>query len=121
MVISFGARFTHGFRFGGDIHHVRFASGVDMGQLRHTYFFKCGWKLHWTRTGIQLWRNDIFPCGTARFGRTRHGENQRFVSDARYRTRLQRGSANLFERQHPEHFTKTFSFTVEQRQQRFGA
>ncbi len=25
---------------------VRFASGVDMGQLRHTYFFKCGWKLH---------------------------------------------------------------------------
>ncbi|AAN79337.1 hypothetical protein i14_0830 [Escherichia coli str. 'clone D i14'] len=43
---GFGARFTHGFRFGGDIHHVRFASGVDMGQLRHTYFFKCGWKLH---------------------------------------------------------------------------
>ena len=74
-----------------------------------------------TRTGIQLRRNDIFPCGTARFGRTRHGENQRFVSDARYRTRLQRGSANLFERQHPEHFTKTFNFTVEQRQQRFGS
>ena len=63
-----------------------------------------------TRTGIQLRRDDIFPCGTARFGRTRHGENQRFVGDARYRTRLQRGSANLFKRQHPEHFTKSLQF-----------
>lgn len=78
-------------------------------------------EIAWTCTGIELRRDDIFPRGAARFGRTRHGENQRFVSDARYRTRLQRGSANLFERQHPEHFTKTFNFTVEQRQQRFGS
>ncbi len=87
----------------------RFASGVDMGQLRHTYFFKCGWKLHG--------RVRASSCGAMIFSHAvRHAlvepgsENQRFVGDARYRTRLQRGSANLFKRQHTEHFTKNLQF-----------
>jgi carbamate kinase len=32
---------------------------------------------------------------------------------------LQRRGADLFERQHAEHFAKAFDFTVKQRQQRF--
>jgi len=31
--ISLGARFAHRFRFAGDIHHMGFARGVNMGQL----------------------------------------------------------------------------------------
>ena len=31
--ISLSARFAHRFRFAGDIHHMGFARGVNMGQL----------------------------------------------------------------------------------------
>lgn len=56
---GFRSRFTYGFRFGGDIYYVRFVSGVDMGQLRYIYFFKCGWKLYG--------RVRVFSCGAMIF------------------------------------------------------
>ena len=34
----FRARLAHRFRFGGDVDHMRFASGVYVGQLRHSLF-----------------------------------------------------------------------------------
>ncbi|MNF01369.1 hypothetical protein D3C80_2003500 [compost metagenome] len=37
---GFGTRFAHRFGFGRDIHHMGFACGVNMGELRHNYFFK---------------------------------------------------------------------------------
>lgn len=98
---------------------MRFTGGVNVSQLRHTLFLQMWVKITGMRTGIQLRRNNIVPRGATRFGGTRHGENQRFVGHARHRARLQRRGANLFKRQHTEHFAKAFHFSVKQRQQRF--
>ena len=78
-----------------------------------------GMEITWTGTGIQLRGDDVFPCGTAGFGRARHGENQGVVGHPGDGARLQRGGTNLLKGEHAEYFAEAFHFAVKQRDQRF--
>src|SRR6202012_5706379 len=65
---SLGVRFAHRFGLGGYIHHMRFASGVNVGQLRHSLFLQMRMKITRTSAGIQLRSDDVLPRGAAGFG-----------------------------------------------------